>query len=342
MSKDLTTTKEIKHSERFLNKVIQEFSTNVDDNLKMSDYQRYLAQGYFIGIDRALKKAEEERLRKNANNRDAKYNNDLAYTWHNVNMDDLALDVVHHARMGLDMMQPNHVSPIPYKNNKMQKYDVGFIKGYEGIKYIALSYALDKPLSVTIELVYSNDEFTPLKKSKDNAFETYTFNIKDAFDRGKVIGGFGYLEYEDKSKNRLIIMTIKDIEKRKPAYASAEFWGGTKKQWENGKQVETQLDGWYEEMCYKTLVRHIYSDKYIARDPKKIDESYQAMIERDRRFNEATIEDEIDENANKIDLDVIDDNKKIIDINQQAKELPSPEEQLKELAGETEEDGPNF
>lgn len=52
-------------------------------------------QGYFISIDRALKAAEEERLRKNANNKDHKYDNDLPVTWENVNLTDLALDVVH-------------------------------------------------------------------------------------------------------------------------------------------------------------------------------------------------------------------------------------------------------
>lgn len=60
---------QISASERFANKVINEFTSNISGNLPLSDYQRTLVQGYFIGIDRALKKSEEERLRRNASNK---------------------------------------------------------------------------------------------------------------------------------------------------------------------------------------------------------------------------------------------------------------------------------
>ena len=43
---------------------------------------------------------------------------------------------------------------------------------------------------------------------------------------GEIVGGFGYIEYTEPTKNKLIIMTIKDILKRKPDKASGEFWGG--------------------------------------------------------------------------------------------------------------------
>ena len=57
----------------------------------------------------------------------------------------------------------------------------------------------------------------------------------NSFDRGKIVGGFGYIEFEDATKNKLIIMTLKDIEKRKTRHAAAEFWGGTTKEWEKRK-----------------------------------------------------------------------------------------------------------
>ena len=81
----------------------------------MTDYQRRLIQGYFIGIDRALKVEEERRIAKNAANRDHTYDEPLAVTWNNVNLNDLAMSLVHYARIGLDMMQDNHLFPIPYK-----------------------------------------------------------------------------------------------------------------------------------------------------------------------------------------------------------------------------------
>lgn len=290
-------------SERFTAKVLAEFNGNVTGALQITDYQRTLIQGYFIGIDRCLQVQEENRLRKNANNKDPKYNNDLPMSWQNVNLKDLALDVVHYARMGLDMMQKNHISPIPYKNNKAGQYDITLMPGYAGIEYIAKKYALDPPAAVTIELVYSTDTFKPLKKSRENRVESYDFEINNPFDRGEIVGGFGYIEYDDPTKNSLIIMTMKDIEKRKPQYASAEFWGGTKKTWENGKQVQVETDGWFAEMCEKTIKREVFGDKHIPRDPKKIDDDYQYMKLREGRIAEMAAQDEIDTNANTIIID---------------------------------------
>ncbi len=291
-------------AERFTSKVMKEFGSTVGE-IQVTDYQRQLVQGYFIAIDRALKSAEEERLRKNEKNKDhEKYDNNLPVTWGNVNLNDLALDVVHYARMGLDMMQENHLFPIPYKNNKTGKYDMTLMPGYNGIQYIAEKYAVEPPLAVTVELVYSTDTFRPIKKSAENRVENYDFAINNAFDRGEIIGGFGYIEFADPVKNKLVIMTKKDIEKRKPKYASANFWGGKQKVWENGKQVDQETDGWYEEMCLKTIKREIYSAKHIPRDPKKIDDNYQYMKMREARIAELEAQDIIDANANGMVIDV--------------------------------------
>lgn len=290
-------------SERFTNSVLKEFGSNVAGAMKVTDYQKQLIQGYFISIDRALKTADEARIRKNDNNRDKKWDNNLAMTWNNVNMPDLALDVVHYARMGLDMMQDNHLSPIPYKNNKTNKYDITLMPGYNGIQYIAEKYAVDPPLAVTIELVYSTDTFKPIKKSRNNKVEGYEFEINNPFDRGKVVGGFGYIEHLDPVKNKLIIMTMNDILKRKPQYAAAEFWGGKVRVWEKGQQVEKESDGWFEEMCLKTIKREVYSAKHIPRDPKKIDDNYQHMKAKETRYAEIEAQAEKDQYANAIIID---------------------------------------
>lgn len=290
-------------SERFTNQVMREFSGNVSGAMNVTDYQRTLIQGYFIAIDRTLKKSEEDRIRKNSNNKDPKYNNDLPYNWQNVNLTELAVDVVHYARMGLDMMQDNMLFPIPYKNNKMQKYDVNLMEGYNGIKYIAEKYAVETPKSVTIQVVYSSDTFKPIMKSFNNKVESYEFEITNAFDRGEIVGGFAYIEYTDQSKNELIIMTMKDIMKRKPEYASANFWGGKQTTWKNGKKVEEKTDGWIDEMVRKTIIREAYSGKHMPVDPKKIDDNYQYMKMRETRYAEAEAQAEIDTHANAIEID---------------------------------------
>ena len=270
-------------SERFMHKVIHEFSGSVGE-FQITEYQRQLIQGYFIGVDRALKTAEAERLRKNEANRDHKYDNTLPITWANVNMADLALDVVHYARLGLDTMQANFITPIPYINKKEKRYDINLMLGYNGIKYIAEKFALCPPKNVTIELVYSTDDFKPHKKGRGNDIESYDFEIVNPFDRGSIVGGFGYIEYDDPKKNELVIMSMKDIEKRKPKYASANFWGGKASEWNNGSKVEVDKDGWFDEMCRKTLIREVYSPKHILLDPRKVDENYQYMRQREAQL----------------------------------------------------------
>ncbi len=277
-------------SERFTSKVLKEFGSTVAGPVEVTEFQKKLIQGYFIAVDRALKTAEDERIRKNDKNRDHKYDNDLPVTWENVNLTDLALDAVHYARMGLDMMQDNHLFPIPYKNNKTRKYDMTLMVGYNGIRYIAEKYALEPPIAVTTELVYSTDEFTPIKKSIQNRVESYLFEIKQPFDRGEIVGGFGYIEYADASRNELIIMPLSAILKRKPKYASPNFWGGTV----NNEKVE----GWFDEMCLKTLIREVYSSKHIPRDPQKIDESYQYMKLREAQIAEMQAQEDVDAYAN--------------------------------------------
>jgi recombination protein RecT len=181
----------------------------------------------------------------------------LPVTWENVNMESLARSVVAYARIGLDPAQKNHINMIPYKNNTTGKYDIGFIEGYRGIELKAMKYGLDVPDAVIVELVYTNDKFKPIKKSLNNPYESYEFEIVDAFDRGEIKGGFYYHIYSKyPEKNKLVIMTLKDIEKRKPKYASSEFWGGEKDVWKDGKKVGTeQVEGWFEKMCYKTIYR---------------------------------------------------------------------------------------
>jgi recombination protein RecT len=292
-------------SERFAHKVLAEFGVSATGALQITDYQRSLIQGYFIGIDRALKTAEEDRVRKNESNSEHKWDNPLAVIWNNVNMNDLALDVVHYARLGLDMMQPNHISPIPYRNKKTNKYDVNLMPGYNGIRYVAEKYALIRPKSVTIDLVYSNDHFKPIKKSFSHPIETYEFDIENAFDRGNTVGGFGYIEYDDAVRNELVIMTMRDIEKRKPEYASANFWGGTATEWKKGGKKETvEKAGWLDEMCRKTLIREVYSAKHIPRDPRKVDENYQYMKQQEARLQavQEELREEINVTANTVPL----------------------------------------
>lgn len=340
MSTELSKQVAPSQSERFTNAVIKEFSSN-NGAFTITPFQKKLCQNYFIKIDQTLKDAEKKRLAKSEEYRDT-----LSLTWENVNMAKLAVDVIAFSSVELDPTQPNHINMIPYKNTANQKYDMGFVIGYRGMELKAKKYGLDVPNDVVVELVYSNDKFKQHKKDRNNPIESYEFEIIDDFNRGDVIGGFWYHEFKDApDKNKIKVFSLKDIEKRKPAYASAEFWGGEKKKWTNGKKDGFEkIEGWFEEMSLKTISRHAYNA--ITIDSKKIDDNYLAIIQKDTEMKDAIVQNEVIANANKSSLDfeeaeVVEE--EVLQITSEASTELEPEEApAEELNFEKATTGPGF
>jgi len=305
--------KEQPMSERFMLKVTALFNTNVGD-IALTNFQKRLAQNYFIVADNVLKKAEEKRMKKSEDYRDP-----LPYTWANVNMEELAESVVAAARVGWDPTQDNHVSLIPFKQNGVNKYGITFMPGYKGRQLKAVKYGLDVPDSVIVELVYSTDKFKSHKKDHKNTIEHYEFDILNDFERGEIVGGFYYhIFFDHPEKNKLVVFSLKDILKRKPDKASAEFWGGEKTVyedvlkdgkvvWKDGKKVQKrvqiQSEGWYEKMCYKTVFIAAYKD--ITIDSQKIDDDFLRLNQLENDFKEVEVEREIAENANGNVIDIV-------------------------------------
>lgn len=290
-------TKELTASERFTEMILKEFQGNVGE-LNLNEYQKQLIRNYFIGIDNALKNAETSRQYS------TKKKDDPTITWNNVNMNKLATDVVQNAKLGLDMSITNHIHVVPYKNAKTGQYDLSLMPGYEGLKYIAANFALYKVADIKVELVHENDIFQPTYK---NNIEGYDFKITNPFARGNVIGGFGYIRYENEVHNKLVIMSVEELLKRKPSTASAEFWGGEKDVWENGKKTgKEKIEGWTDEMLYKTMVRA--TCKKVTVDPKKVNNSYIYVMESNENYyidnQENKVAEEIEENANKEFIDI--------------------------------------
>lgn len=297
MSTELSKPVVSSQSERFTNAVVKEFSSN-NGAVTITPFQKKLCQNYFIKIDQTLKDAEKKRLAKSEEYRDA-----LSLTWDNVNMAKLAVDVIAFSSVELDPTQPNHINMIPYKNTANNKYDMGFVIGYRGMELKAKKYGLEVPTDVVVELVYSNDVFKQFKKDRNNQVETYQFEVVNDFNRGEVIGGFWYHDFADfPEKNKLKVFSLKDIEKRKPAYASAEFWGGEKDKWVGGKKVgKEKIEGWFEEMALKTISRNAYNA--ITIDSKKIDDNYLSIIQKESDMKDAIVQNEVIAGANKEPLD---------------------------------------
>lgn len=291
---------ELTMAQRFANKVIAEFQASVGSDIALTRFQHRLAQNYCIVADMVLKKTEEKRQKKlHAKKTNPKLYVDLVpCTWANINMEELAPSVVAAARVGWDPMQDNHVSLIPFKQNAVAKYGITFMPGYRGRELRAVKYGLDVPDSVVVELVYSLDRFKSYKKDRNNKIEAYEFEIVNDFDRGEIIGGFYYhIFLENPEKNKLVTLSMKEIMKRKPEHAAAEFWGGEKDVWKNGAVVGKEtVEGWFDKMCYKTVFIAAYKD--ITIDSQKIDDDYLKLKQVENDFSEAEVAQTIAENAN--------------------------------------------
>lgn len=311
-------------SERFTSAVMKNFAQE-NGEIQITSFQRRLCQSYFIKIDQVLKGAELKRKAKNE-----KYREPLAYSWDNVNMNKLAIDVLAYSSVGLDPMQKNHLHPIPYKNNALNKYDINFTKGYNGIELVAKKYGVEVPDDVIIRIVYANEKFTPIYKDSENKKESFIHKpAENPFEKGEIVGGYYYhVFFEHPEKNKLRVFSMNDIEKRIPKAASVEFWGGEKDTWDDGKKTgKEQVDGWRDEMVWKTLKRAAWDAINI--DSQKIDDSIQMVLaqEQDVDYSKATIvATEIKEKANQKTITIED--VKPIDDEGEINIKPAPEPEL--------------
>lgn len=260
-------------SERFTGAIMKHFSQD-NGGVQITPFQKRLCQSYFIKIDQMLKSAELKRMSKAEQYRDS-----LPYSWENVNMNKLSVDVIAYSSVGLDPMQKNHLHPIPYKNNALNKYDISFTKGYNGIELVAKKYGIDVPDDVIIKIVYAKESFTPIYKDAENKKESFKHKpSENPFDKGDIIGGYYYHVYFDTpEKNKLRVLSMRDIEKRIPKTASVEFWGGEKDIWKDGKKNgKEEVEGWKDEMVWKTIKRAAWDAVNI--DSQKIDDNIQKIL----------------------------------------------------------------
>jgi recombination protein RecT len=268
---------------KFTNMVTRDFNASVGSPIQFTDYQKRLIQNYFISMDMALKSAEANRLKK-----DEKWRDKVPVNWNNVNLESLSQNVVAYSKIGLDPLQPNNLFLIPYKNNATQKYDITFMPGYRGLELKAKKYGFEVPDYVIVEVVHKNDVFKPIKRDKDHPIENYTFTASEnPFERGEIVGGFYFHGYKDSPEmNKVVWFNMAEIEKRKPAYASPEFWGGEKDEYKNGTKTgkKVVVEGWLSEMVYKTVYRAAYNG--ITIDSQKIDDSFVKFLENDRQLEE--------------------------------------------------------
>ena len=222
-------------AERFTNSVVSAYA-DVAKGVAVNEHQRELIANYFIRIDEMLKNSKQ------------------GYRWNQVRMNELALTLAHTAKLGLDMALPNNLSLIPFKVSDTGTIRLVPVIGWQGYAYIAKTYGLVPPKNFIVELVYSNDKFSVIKKDAFHESDSYTFEITNPFDRGEIVGGFACLEYEDKSLNRVMTKSLKELLSYRPARYDENFWKpGT----EN-----------FKKMLEKALAKQIL--KKVTLDPQKV------------------------------------------------------------------------
>lgn len=287
-------------SERFTNMIIREFSGLVS-TMDMTQHQRRLARHLFIKIDTQLKDLETKRLASNETTK-------LPLVWANMNMAKLAIDTVHRVELGLDALIPNHIHPIPYFNKRGGTYDLDLRVGYAGKDFYRRRAAAIEPIDIIYELVYSTDAFRVLKRNAHNKVEGYEFEITKPFDRGEIVGGFGYVVYQQSGMNRLVLVSERDFQRAENLARATDFW----------RKHPVQ-------MKFKTLVHR--TTETLSVDPRKVDESYWIVESQD---NEAEVTAEIVENANKELIDVDTATGEIIE-DELPPEADNPEEGQQEM-----------
>lgn len=262
---------------RFTNAVMREFVNVTGAGIVLSEEQKRLAQHLFLKIDSTLKELETKRLGKPT------AAETKPISWQNVNMPKLAVDAMYRIDLQLDAFIPNHISPIPYWNSREGKYDLDLRVGYAGKNFYKRVFALDPPKQIIYELVYSTDKFKVNKKGLKNDVENYEFTITNPFERGEVTGGFGYVMYDDPTKNFVLPVSEKEFKRREKMGKASNFWTDNP-----------------EAMRYKTIVNIVTGR--LQQDPRKITPSYKAVEASEFTEVEAQVQTEIEQSANKEEL----------------------------------------
>lgn len=225
-----------------------EKESNDNAGVVLSDKQKSILQGYVDSINKSIDNYNEIYKDKKT-----------PLSWNNIDLKSLSRQAYINSLLGLDSMQDGMIYFIPYQIGNTGRFTMNMMRGYNGIRYIAEKYSKDKIVSITFELIYSNDEFIMNKKDVNNEYDTYNFKITNPFNRGNLVGGFGYIEYEDKRKNKLVVITKEELDKRRKLAKSTKFWGD-----------EKSGTGWSPEMYLKSLMRNVCHSRNIQLDPDKM------------------------------------------------------------------------
>lgn len=304
MNKDNTLAiKQETLSSRFIEHVQKEFVSAIGNQTEFTEHERKLATNFYIYADNQLKEFEAKRIKDNKSG--------SPYEWSNVNMAKLAVDVVHRIRLGLDALIKNHLHIVPYWNKKRSQYNLDIRIGYVGKLFIAKQMSIEPIRDIRLYMVHENDRFVFEQINGLEPRETFSFDIKDPFNRGAIKGGFGFIRYEDESLNKVVLVSEEEFKKAQNVAKSSNFWRD-----------------WGDRMRFKTLA-HRVSDA-VRIDPRKVHDSFYQVQEEDSLFTN-NIDSKHTEQS--IDLEIPDANTVSIEETKPALAEPIQKELVIEMDG---------
>lgn len=186
-----------------------------------------LAVNYFTRLDNEFKKLATPK------------------TWKQINFEDFLSKSIAYANIGIDPLAPKMLSFTLFANKSNGLSDVVFVEDVRCMELLARRYGINCPENITVELIYSTDKFSIVKKDLSHPSEGYILEVTNVFDRGEIIGGVSLSEYANPIYNKVRIMSMKEIEKR---VKTTDYNGKETSFWKN----------WRAEMCEKTVGKNAW------------------------------------------------------------------------------------
>lgn len=168
---------------------------------------------------------------------------DKKITWEQVSKDGLASKLLYYAQLNLNPAN-NELYIIPYRNG--EKYVLNFEESYLGKQKKVKKFSVDDLVSATAFLVRDGDIYEPNIDLLTG--DTLTYKPKP-FNTGNIIGAVCFLKYENETKNRVVEMSLDELNQVKEA--SKQKMGGTlSPAWRN----------WESEMYKKAVLKRALKD----------------------------------------------------------------------------------
>lgn len=171
---------------------------------------------------------------------------DKNISWDKVNKDGLPSKLLYYAQLNLNPAN-GELYILPYREE--EKFVLNFEESYLGKKKKVKKFSTDKLIDAITFLVRDGDTYEP----EVNIFGGDTVDYKPVpFNDEKIIGAVCYLKYEDDTRNRLIEMSIKDLERVKEASKS-----------KMGGKLSPAWQKWESEMYKKAVLKRALKDVEI-------------------------------------------------------------------------------